>query len=257
MDSIRNNFHSTTKNIYNKGNQYELEICKNDENLIDDFYKTMQETANRNNVTFYSKEYFKSFYKELHKDNHSDIYVIYLNKKKTLALLNDNLKEVKTNQENTNKEGKKKELQNQIDRLEKLINEIAEVKEDKMPLSSMVTAKYGDKVWTVHGGNSNLLRNLNSNYLLYFEIIKDAVEEGYKTADFFGTSFNPSKDDPEYGIWLFKKRLGGEYTEFMGEFDLITNKFMYSVFNTIIPIYRNIVKGKRKKELKDEIRDNN
>ncbi len=257
MDSIKSNFHSTTKNVFNKGNLYELEIEKNKEELVEDFYKTMEETANRNNITFYTKEYFLNFYKELHKDNHSDIYVIYFNKKKTLDILNKNLEEAKTNQENTKKEGMKKELQNQIDRLEKLINEIKEIKKDRFPLSSMITAKYADKVWTVHGGNSNQLRNLNSNYLLYFEIIKDAVEEGYKKVDFFGTSFNPDKSDPEYGIWLFKKRLGGEYTEFIGEFDLITNKFMYSVFNTIIPIYRNIVKGKRKKELKNEIRDNN
>lgn len=257
LESIKNNFHSTTRNIANKGNQYELEISKNDENLVEDFYKTMEETANRNNITFYTKEYFLNFYKELHKDNHSDIYVVYLNKKKTLDLLNNNLEETKENQEKVNKEGKKKELQNQIDRLEKLINEIKEVKEDKMPLSSMITAKYADKVWTVHGGNSNMLRSLNSNYLLYFEIIKDATEEGYKTADFFGTSFNPSKDDPEYGIWLFKKRLGGEYTEFIGEFDYITNKPMYFIFNKIIPIYRNIIKKRRKQELKNEIRNNN
>ena len=33
IDSIKNNFHSTTKKVINKGNLYELEVYKNDEKL--------------------------------------------------------------------------------------------------------------------------------------------------------------------------------------------------------------------------------
>lgn len=250
IDSIKNNFHSTTKKVINKGNPYELEIFKNDEKYIDDFYKTMEDTANRENISIYSKEYYLNFYKDLHKNNHSDIYIVYLNKKETLSVLNKNLNETKKNQENLTSDNKKKELQNQIDKLEKLIQEINEVKEDKIPLSSIITAKYGDKVWTIHGGNHSMLRSMNSNYLIYYEIIKDAVEEGYKTIDFFGTSYNPSQDDPEYGIWLFKKRLGGEYTEFIGEFDYIFKKFTYRLFNMLVPIHRKLSKIKSKKKNK-------
>ena len=250
IESIKNNFHSTTKKVMNKGNPYELEVFKNDEKYIDDFYKTMKDTADRENISIYSKEYYLNFYKDLHKNNHSDIYIVYLNKKKTLNILNNNLEETKKNQESLTSDNKKKELQNQIDKLQKLIDEIKEVKEDRIPLSSIITAKYGDKVWTIHGGNHSMLRSMNSNYLIYFEIIKDAVEEGYKTIDFFGTSYNPSQDDPEYGIWLFKKRLGGEYTEFIGEFDYIYKKFIYRLFNILVPIHRKLAKKKSKKENK-------
>ena len=231
----------------NKGNQYLLEIDKNKEEFVEDFYKTMSETANRENITIYSKEYYLNFYKELHKNNHSDIYVVYLNKKKTLDLLNNNLEDTLKRQESMTSDNKKKELQNQIDRLNKIIDEIKEVKEDKLALSSIITAKYGDKVWTIHGGNSTQLRTLNSNYLIYYEIIKDAVEEGYKTIDFFGTSYNPDKNDPEYGIWLFKKRLGGEYTEFIGELDYVYNNLIYNLFNTLVPIKRKLYKLLNKK----------
>ena len=253
LESINNNFHSTTKKIISKGNIYELEVLKNDEKYIDDFYKTMQATADRENISIYSKKYYLSFYKDLHKNNHSDIYIVYLNKEKTLNLLNNNLNNLEESSSKLTSENKKKELGNQIDRLNKLITEINNIKEDKYPLSSIITTKYGDKVWTIHGGNSSELRSLNANYLIYYEIIKDAVEEGYKTIDFFGTSYNPSTNDPEYGIWLFKKRLGGEYTEFIGELDYITNHFMYFVFTKLIPIYRKIVKKKHIKEVKHAV----
>ena len=246
IDSINSNFHSTTKKVINKGNLYELEVYKNDEKYVDDFYKTMSETAEREGITIYSRDYYLNFYKELHKNNHSDIYIVYLNKKKTLDLLNNNLEDTKNRQESMTSENKKKELQNQIDRLNKIIDEIKEVKEEKLALSSIITAKYGDKVWTIHGGNSTQLRTLNSNYLIYYEIIKDACEEGYKTIDFFGTSYNPSNDDPEYGIWLFKKRLGGEYTEFIGELDYVYNNIIYTLFNTLVPIKRKLYKLKNR-----------
>ena len=116
IESIKNNFHSTTRKVINKGNPYELEVYKNDEKYIDDFYKTMQDTADREGISIYSKEYYLNFYKDLHKNNHGDIYIVYLNKKKTLNLLNNNLKETKKNQENLTSDNKKKELQNQIDK---------------------------------------------------------------------------------------------------------------------------------------------
>ena len=72
--------------------------------------------------------------------------------------------------------------------------------------------------------------------------MKDAYDAGYKYLDCFGTcgDANPDKNNPIFGIHSFKKRLGGEYTEFIGEFDLITNKFMYTAYKKLIPIYRKI-----------------
>ena len=126
------------------------------------------------------------------------------------------------------------------------MEEINGIQKDEIILSSIITVKYGNKVWTIHGGNSNVLRELNSNYLLYYQIIQDAYKEGYKIVDFFGTSgiANPDKSDPIFGIHSFKKRFGGEYTEFIGEFDLITNKFMYFLYKNLIPIYRKIKRSK-------------
>ena len=170
------------------------------------------------------QEYFFEFYKILHKNDESDIYIVYLNKKKTKKIIENKINELNQSKEKLKTENKIKELDNQIIKYEKLLKEINELKKDIYPLSSIITAKYNDKVWTIHGGNSSKLRELNSNYLIYYEIIKDAVKEKYKIIDFFGTSFNPIPTDPEYGIYLFKKRLGGEYTEFIGEFDLVIKK---------------------------------
>lgn len=251
IEEVKNGFHNTTKKVINKGNMYELEIAKNSLEYIDDFYETMIETAIREDLALYSKEYFTEFYRMLHEENESDIYIVYLNKEETIKVITDKINELNEQKEKLKTENKIKELDNQIGKQEKILTEVKSIEKDKYPLSSIITTKYNDKVWTLHGGNSTKLRELNSNYLIYYEIIKDAVKDKYKVIDFFGTSFNPTTDDPEYGIYLFKKRLGGEYTEFIGEFDLITNKKMYFLFNKLVPIYRKIVKKKNKKEVKN------
>ena len=48
-----------------------LDTRKQDRNS---FYMTMKETADRNNISIYSKDYYLHFYKDLHQNNHSDIY---------------------------------------------------------------------------------------------------------------------------------------------------------------------------------------
>ena len=79
---------------------------------------------------------------------------------------------------------------------------------------------------------------MNANYLVYDKMIMDAKDMEYDLIDFFGTTGQDSPDNPVHGIHLFKERLGGRYVEFIGEFDYVTNKFMYFVFTKLIPLYR-------------------
>jgi peptidoglycan pentaglycine glycine transferase (the first glycine) len=69
--------------------------------------------------------------------------------------------------------------------------------------------------------------------------------------DQFGTIGDINSNNPRYGLHIFKKKFGGDYVEFMGEFDLVTNKFMYFVFTKLVPIRRklsrSITKLKRRK----------
>ena len=244
IDEVYKNFHATTRKVLNKGNQYDLDIYKGNTNDIKDFYLTMEETAKREGIMQAPIEYYKTFYEIFNKDNISDLYIAKVNIKKLLNKLNNEINELKNKE--LKDEIKIKENQDKINKLNKLINELNDIKEEQLTLASIITVKYHDKVWTVHGGNNSKLMSLNANYLLYYEIIKDANKEGYKIVDLFGASgeANPDTSNPIFGIHSFKKRLGGEYTEFIGEFDLITNKFIYYLFNILNSIRHKI---KRKK----------
>ena len=113
--------------------------------------------------------------------------------------------------------------------------------------------EYGDKAWVLYAGNHNILTDTYVNYNTYYEHLLYCKKEGLKIYDQFGTIGDLSKDNPRIGLHEFKKKFGGDYVEFIGEFDYIINKPMYFVFTKLVPLYRKIIKNKSKKELKHEV----
>ena len=95
------------------------------------------------------------------------------------------------------------------------------------PIAGTLAIHYGDKVWYLYGASSNEHRNLMPNYLLQWRMIQWAVETGCRIYDFRGVSGDLSEDNPLYGLYKFKKGFGGEFTEFVGEMDLVLNRPVY------------------------------
>lgn len=102
---------------------------------------------------------------------------------------------------------------------------------------------FGEKVWYIYGASSNSYRNVMPNYLLQWTMIKWAKENNCTLYDFRGVPGNLTEDNPLYGLFKFKKGFNGDYTEFIGEFDLIYSPFYYWLWHTVEPIYQ---KGIRK-----------
>lgn len=101
---------------------------------------------------------------------------------------------------------------------------------DGKPIAGTIAIHYGDKVWYLYGASSNSYRNVMPNYLLQFEMIKWAVDVGARVYDFRGVSGDLSEDNPLYGLYKFKKGFNGEFTEFVGEMQIVYrpvfNKFL-------------------------------
>ncbi len=252
IEDIRKNMHPTTRKIINRGNIYHLDIYKGTKEDIKDFYDTMIETAERENLVLSPIGYYENFYEKLHEQNMSDIYLVKVNieelKKnyeEKIKVIHEEIKLASVKDEKKNQEKvaiKLKELNQQLEKNESELKELENITEKEMVLSAIITAKYQSKVWTIHGGNRTCLRYLNANYWLYYQIIEDAVKEGYQTVDFFGTTGEPEKDNTVYGIHLFKKRFGGEYMEFIGQFDYVIHPILYFGYRKVFPKIRKFLK---------------
>lgn len=252
IEETYSNMHETTKKILKRGNQYNLNIYKGNIDDIDDFYLTMLETSKREKINPFPIKYYEQFYKVFNKENMSDLYIVKVNVEKLKKDYETKIEEINNKINSASKivnETKKKNLIDdftaKLNKLKKEYSNIKNITEKELTLSSIITVKYMDKVWTVHGGNHNLLRELNANYILYDTIIKDALKENYKVVDFFGTTGKDSITNPVHGIHLFKRRFGGEYVEFIGEFENINNKLIYHLYHAFLKTKKLLKKIKK------------
>lgn len=114
------------------------------------------------------------------------------------------------------------------------------------PIAAVFPILYGNKVWYLYGGSSNKHRNLMPNYLLQWEMIKWAVNNKCDWYDFRGVSGFKSENDPQYGVYKFKKGFNPELMEFIDEMYIIYNPFTNKIFDMSKWLYNKLSNLKSK-----------
>lgn len=110
-------------------------------------------------------------------------------------------------------------------------------------ISGTLAFVIGNKAWYIYGASSNAHRNVMPNYLIQWEMIRWAKSLGCTLYDFRGVPGQLTEDNPLYGLYRFKKGFNGEYTEFIGEWDLVYRKVIYFLWNHFEPIISDVIKG--------------
>lgn len=265
LETIESHFSKTTKQRIAKARKLDTEVIIGTKDDLAEFYHLMALTENRKDFISYNEDYYNTLYEIFNGNKHSKatLFLGKINFDKTLKALEKNLKDI-NNQisilpiDNLSKSAKAKltELTKQKENITKEIAKFEDCKKEygnSITLSAHMIIEYGDKAWVLYAGNHNILSETYVNYATYYEHLKYCKEQGLKIYDQFGTIGDLSKDNPRLGLHEFKKKFGGDYVEFIGEFDLVTNKLMYFVFTKLVPFYRKLVRNKSKKELKNEI----
>jgi peptidoglycan pentaglycine glycine transferase (the first glycine) len=265
LEEIEEHFSKTTKQRIAKAIKLDTEVTIGTKNDVEEFYHLMTLTENRKDFISYTEDYYETLY-EIFNGNPSSKATLFLGKvhiNKTIKALEKNLKNI-NNQisilpiDNLSKSAKAKltELTKQKENINKEIEKYIEYKKQygqDITLSAHMIIEYGDKAWVLYAGNHNIMSETYVNYYTYYEHIKYCKNKGIKIYDQFGTIGDLSKDNPRLGLHEFKKKFGGDYVEFIGEWDYITNKPMYFVFTKLVPMYRKMIRKKSKKALKNEI----
>lgn len=265
LEDIESHFSKTTKQRIAKSKKLDTEVIIGNKSDLKEFYHLMTLTETRKDFISYNEDYYNTLY-EVFNGNKSSKATLFLGKlvfDKTIDALEKNLKDI-YNQisilpiDNLSKSAKAKlaELTKQKENITSDIKKYKDYKKvygNEIVLSAHMIIEYGDKAWVLYAGNHNVLSETYVNYNTYYEHLKYCKEKGIKVYDQFGTIGDLSKDNPRLGLHEFKKKFGGDYVEFIGEFDLVTNKLMYFVFTKLVPIYRKLVRNRSKKELKHEI----
>lgn len=265
LEDIEAHFSKTTKQRIAKSLKLDTEVTIGTKDDLKEFYHLMTLTESRKDFISYNEDYYETLY-EIFNGNENSKATLFLGKvhfNKTIKALEKNLKTINDQIsilpiDNLSKSAKNKlkELTTQKQNVTKEIEKYKEYKKEygnDITLSAHMIIEYGDKAWVLYAGNHNDLSETYVNYNTYYNHIKYCKEKGIKIYDQFGTIGDLSKTNPRLGLHEFKKKFGGDYIEFIGEWDYITNPLMYFVFTKLVPIYRKIIRNKSKKELQNEV----
>ena len=212
---------------------------------IDDFAKAMHYTEVRKKVALRNISYFKNML-EVYGDK-GICMVTKLNFPRQINLLKERI-EAQTNELNDNPSKKRK------DELERLITqdskELIQLQQDyeKEGVDEIVTggilACYNDKLMELFymGNHPNYLR-MYSSYLLYKSCLDRCVEKGIHTCSFGG--IEGTLDD---GLTLFKSNWLMNVEEYIGEFNIVLDPIIYTLFDKVYPEVLKIVAKVRGQE---------
>ena len=146
-------------------------------------------------------------------------------------------------------ESSNKQDEDSIERLEKQIEKIKGYKKEfgnKKTLGTILFLIYGNEVLSLFGGTDDNLLQFQSAYTVHYAGVKYAIDNGYKRYNFYGITGDFRKENPLYGLYLFKKSFGGVVSELIGEFDLIVSPFWYHTYNIAFNTYHGLKNLKKK-----------
>ena len=108
-------------------------------------------------------------------------------------------------------------------------------------IGALISMKSGTDYISLSSGTLTQYKKFYPKYALYDAHIKDAIDMGFKYANFYGIAgdFNPT--NKYYGIYEFKKGFNGNVVEYIGEFTLPIGT-TYKVFNSLKKVKKVIKK---------------
>ena len=210
-------------------NKYGVKTFIGDKSNIKDFVRLMKQTEKRQKFFSHDYDFYPKFYDIMNKYNAVNIFLAKVNINNIINTLEEDLKK---------DESRKEKLTRLIEHYKSL-----KINGNEQIVSSYITVNYGNKSWYLYGANDMDFKDTYANFKLFDHQIIHAHELGKDILDEFGTVGKPESKKSGASLHEFKQKFGGEYLEFIGEFDYITNPFMYFIlFKTLIPLYRKIRK---------------
>lgn len=245
MDELYKNMRSSCKWRINNSRKNCLKIIEADENNLIEFKNLMKHTAERREFIDRPLSYYQNMFKILKKENLVKVLLVEINFKELIEFSKEELekKEIRLSEleGNTKKTGQIKELELEktrlIEKIELLENTIDEHGEKKIIAGGWYML-FGREIIYLFGASYKAFMKYNSQYLLQYEMINYAVENGYETFNFYGIDGNFDESSKGYGLFDFKRGFNADVHELIGEFDLIISPFMYKLYRLSFSTYR-------------------
>jgi len=128
---------------------------------------------------------------------------------------------------------------------------IAEV--DTEPVAGLFLFMFAGRAYYVYGMSREVHREKMPTYLLQWEAMKRAKAAGCTVYDLWGAPETFDESDSMWGVYRFKKGLGGRVVRTLGAWDYAPNTFWYKMYSEILPRVLDFMRSRGKKRTKQRI----
>lgn len=236
---IEAGYEANTRRTINRAKKLGVEIEECGCDHLEEFMKLMEFTSEKRHFTDLGLETYRSQMQAFGPD-HAKVWLAVLDTQKLIAMSRSDLEAVMKESEKTDaallktpNNGKmirrRKEEEERISQLNRIISETEQLEKERgsrIVLSGAYFVIYDDEMYYISSGSYDDLRKYCGPYLIQDTAIRLALNRGCRRYNFTGTSgiFDESADD--FGVFEFKRKLGGRPIELIGEFRLVADPSM-------------------------------
>lgn len=262
--AVSKNFKTKIK----KANFEGIKIYKGGESDLDYIYNQAKEKYNRD------LSYYRDAYHYFEKNNKIDLYYAKLDTKvylqsvqimyqKQVERCNKANNDVFKNRENQNNKAINRKLSEE-NLLNNFKNELVYAtnllreKPEGVILASALIVKHQKTAHLFMDGYDPQYKKFNAKHLLIWKLIEKYSLEKFRKFSLGGiANFNLKPNENKYnGLNEFRLGFGATGYEYAGDFELITNKFFYFMYQTLSPILKKF-KNKKKKKVQENNNEDN
>lgn len=252
IDEIAANLQKKTRQIINTAEKRGISIRELKRDELSLFKDLMSSTSSRKGFIDRPLAYYEEIYDQFHEDGSVKYLAAEIDFNKALEI---NEKEILETKEEINKLVEKKneangnfKKQNLLDEKTNRLEAALRKKDEWLALKD----KYGDKAvasvnmdmfWgneeiiALYGGNDTELFGFNGQYILYWEMIKKAIDDKLSRFNFYGIPETTDKNDPMHGVYEIKRCYHGRVVKLIGEFDYVVSPIKYKLYQILSDIY--------------------
>ncbi len=227
-----NNVSKNTRNKIKRGMEKGLTIEIADYSGIDILYNFVKKKRNKDSL------YYKKYYKAFQHSNNVDLFLVSIDTNSFLVnSKNAYEKELEHNEEIAsslviNHSEKNLNIKMHSDRrLLSYKNDVLDAqnkasKDKTIYVAGALVIKYQNRINIVISGYDTKYKRFSPNYFLHYKIL-EYYKKYYDFADLNGMTGDFTKDNPYNGLNAFKLGFKPKVYEFIGEYDLVIENFVY------------------------------
>lgn len=241
-----------TRNKINKAIKSGIEIYRKQDGATEEIYKFIKSKHDKGSA------FYKDFYEIFNEEGMFEIYCAKLNTEKfVINSKNAYEQELESNETLANKiqnpNGAEKDIRKILNKKmesDKLLNIY---KNNLVKATSLLkqfpngflvggayVIKYENTTYLLIDGFDKKYSDLNPLYLLRWVLIQNATEEEYEIVNLNGVVGEFKEKNKYSGLNEMKLGYNSTIAEYIGEFDLTINNFMYNMYSNIKPINSNV-----------------